>query len=48
MFDDCPGGAIGDPIDLFVSGEKLAPYYRCERDVSNGIFDALRHLGWRA
>lgn len=45
-FEDRPGGAIGDPIDLHVSGEKLAPYYRPNRPIEYGIGDALKHLGW--
>jgi UDP-glucose 4-epimerase len=45
-FEDRAGGAIGDPIDLHVSGEKLGRHYRPCRPVSDGIKDALKHLGW--
>jgi UDP-glucose 4-epimerase len=39
-------GAVGDPRDLHVSGEKLAPWFRCERPVVDGVRDALKSLGW--
>lgn len=45
---DRPGGAIGDPVNLSVSGAKLAPYYRCERSITLGMTEALAHLGWAA
>ncbi len=46
-FEDRAGGAIGDPIDLHVSGDKLRPYYRPKFAVADGIKDALVHLGWQ-
>lgn len=47
-FEDRDRGAVGDPHDLHVSGEKLAPWYRCEGDVRHGIHEALAGLGWQA
>lgn len=40
------GGAVGDPIGLRVSGDKLAPYFTPSRRVHRGISEALTHLGW--
>jgi len=40
------GGAVGDPLNLYVSGEKLAPYYVCNRSVEKAVRDALTFLGW--
>lgn len=45
-FEDRAGGALGDPVDLHVSGAKLAPYYRPTRPIVEGIREALDHLGW--
>lgn len=45
-FEDRPGGAIGDPIDLHVYGGRLAHYYTCRRPVMDGVREALDHLGW--
>lgn len=46
-FEDRAGGAVGDPVDLHVSGEKLAPWYECGRSIQAGIQEALAHLGWK-
>lgn len=45
-FEDRPGGAIGDPVDLKVHPTKLGQYYHCERPVADGVREALTHLGW--
>jgi UDP-glucose 4-epimerase len=45
-FESRAGGAVGDPVDLWCSGEKLAPYYRPRRPIRDGIREALEHLGW--
>jgi UDP-glucose 4-epimerase len=45
-FEDTAGGAIGDPVDLHVSGEKLVPWFKCERKIEDGIQEALDDLGW--
>lgn len=39
-------GCVGDPHNLRVSGEKLAPYFRPARSVRDGIREALEGLGW--
>jgi len=39
-------GAVGDPEDITVSGEKMATFYKPWRNVNDGIRDALRSLGW--
>ena len=39
-------GAVGDPWNLYASGAKLAPWYRCDRSIASGIREALKHLGW--
>lgn len=41
-------GAVGDPEDLAVSGQKLWPYYQCEREIAPGVREALASLGWEA
>lgn len=41
-------GAVGDPHNLRVSGEKLAPFFRPSRSVHDGINEALEGLGWQA
>ena len=44
--EDRDRGAVGDPHNLRVSGDKLAQYYRPVRSVREGIEEALQHLGW--
>ena len=40
-------GAVGDPLDLHVSGAKLSPYFRPRRPVLlDGVREALGTLGW--
>jgi len=39
-------GSIGDPVNLYVSGNKLDQYYACRRSVENAVRDALSYLGW--
>ncbi len=39
-------GSIGDPINLYVSGEKLKPYYDCNSSVEKAVREALTYLGW--
>lgn len=45
-FEQRAGGAVGDPVNLHTSGEKLAPWFRCARPIRDGIREALEHLGW--
>lgn len=45
-FEDRAKGAVGDPHNLRVSSEKLAPYFRPSRPVRDGIREALDSLGW--
>jgi UDP-glucose 4-epimerase len=45
-FEDRKVGAVGDPHDLHVSGEKLDRFHACRRNVRAGIRDALRSMGW--
>lgn len=40
-------GAIGDPHELHVSGDKLAAYYRPHRSVMSGVREAIASLGWK-
>lgn len=40
------GGSVGDPLNLYVSGEKLKPYYECKRSVNQAIRNTLTFLGW--
>jgi UDP-glucose 4-epimerase len=44
--EKCLGGAIGDPLNLHVSGGKLKPYYSCDRSVELAVRDALLHMDW--
>jgi UDP-glucose 4-epimerase len=46
-FEDRAGGAVGDPVNLNVSGERLAPYFAPSRSIASGIQEALAHLGWQ-
>jgi UDP-glucose 4-epimerase len=39
--EECLGGAIGDPLNLYVSGNKLNKYYICKRSVEQAVKDAL-------
>jgi len=39
-------GAIGDPVNIHVSGEKLGVYYQCRRSVREGIRESLEYAGW--
>jgi nucleoside-diphosphate-sugar epimerase len=45
-FEDRMAGAIGDPVNLNLSNEKLSPYYICKRPVKNYIKYALAYLNW--
>ena len=45
-YEDCLAGSIGDPVNLYVSGEKLKSYYSCDRSVEQAVRDALSFLGW--
>jgi UDP-glucose 4-epimerase len=45
-YDDILAGSIGDPINLYVSGSKLAPYYSCGRSVEKAVREALIFIGW--
>lgn len=44
--EDCLAGSVGDPINLHVSGDKLKPYYSCNRSVEQAVRDALSYIGW--
>jgi UDP-glucose 4-epimerase len=39
-------GSVGDPINLYVSGEKLKPYFNCNSSVEQAVREALLFLGW--
>lgn len=45
-YEDRLAGSVGDPINLYVSGEKLKPYYNCNRSVEQAVRGALSFLGW--
>jgi len=45
-FEDRAGGAIGDPINLNLSNEKLSAHYACIRPVEKYVREALIALGW--
>lgn len=45
-FEDKLAGSIGDPVNLYVSGEKLKPYYNCNRPVKDAVKGALLYSGW--
>lgn len=40
------GGSVGDPLNLYVSGEKLKPYYSCDTSVEDAVRETLKFLGW--
>lgn len=44
--NECLGGSIGDPLNLYVSGDKLKPYYSCNLSVEKAVREALQSLGW--
>ncbi len=43
-FEDRAGGAVGDPVDLWCSGEKLAPFFKPRMPIADGIKDAIDWL----
>jgi nucleoside-diphosphate-sugar epimerase len=45
-YENCIAGSIGDPINLYVTGNKLKPYYECKRSVEQAVRDALTYLKW--
>jgi UDP-glucose 4-epimerase len=45
--ENCIGGAIGDPLNLNVSGDKLGQYYLCNRSIKNSVVETLKYLGWK-
>jgi|SRR5579872_55981 len=45
-WEDRPGGAVGDPIDLHCGGTRLARYYQPWRSVESGVAEALKWNGW--
>lgn len=45
-YEDKAGGAIGDPIDLWVSGVKLNEHVGTNMPPMLGVQDALDFLGW--
>jgi UDP-glucose 4-epimerase len=45
-FEERMAGAIGDPVNLYVTGDKLKPYYVCNRSVEKSVRDALKFIGW--
>jgi UDP-glucose 4-epimerase len=47
-FEDCLAGSIGDPINLYVSGDKLKLYYNCNRSVEKAVRESLQYCNWCA
>lgn len=47
-YEECLGGSVGDPLNLYVTGDKLKPYYSCDRSVEQAVREALTFLGWSA
>jgi nucleoside-diphosphate-sugar epimerase len=45
-YEECLAGSIGDPVNLHVSGEKLKPYYSCDKSIEQAVRDALAFNGW--
>jgi UDP-glucose 4-epimerase len=45
-YEERLAGSVGDPINLYVSGDKLKPYYHCNKSVEQAVRDALTFLGW--
>lgn len=39
-------GSVGDPVNLYVSGDKFKPYYSCNRSIETAIRQALHDIGW--
>ena len=39
-------GSVGDPINLYVSGNKLKPYYNCSRKIEQAVRDTLLFINW--
>lgn len=46
-YEECLAGSIGDPINLYVSGNKLKPYYDCNKSVEKAVREALIFLDWK-
>lgn len=45
-WEERAGGAVGDPINLHVSGDKLKPYYSCDESIEQSVREALISIGW--
>jgi len=45
-YEDKLTGSVGDPINLYVSGDKIKPYYSCNRLIDNAVREALLYIGW--
>ena len=45
-YENCLAGSIGDPVNLYVSSDKLKPYYKCEKSIENAVRNALTYLEW--
>ena len=45
-YEKCLAGSVGDPVNLYVDGNKLNSYYSCNRSVEQAVRDALSSLGW--
>jgi UDP-glucose 4-epimerase len=39
-------GSIGDPINLFISNEKISKIHNCSKSVESAVIDCLHYLGW--
>ncbi len=45
-FEDKLAGAIGDPINLYVSGDKLKQYFNCNRKIEQAVKETLLFIDW--
>ncbi len=45
-YEDCLAGSVGDPVNLYIDGNKLDQYYECNRSVEQAVREALLFLGW--
>jgi UDP-glucose 4-epimerase len=45
-YEECLAGSVGDPVNLYVDGKKLKPYYECNKSIEQAVRDALIFLGW--
>jgi len=45
-YEKCIKGSVGDPVNVYVSSEKLDKYYKCNRPIDKAVRETLSFIGW--